>query len=194
MDRIRHPIVISIMTVGFNPVNFYIVMEHFKSSDLRKILRSTRKDVKYQLSDEHKIYILSQLCKAISFLHQLSVPIIHKDLKPEKILVNEEGDTKICDLGLSKCDDLPSALHTTVGRNRKIIYSYMAPEILVHNEPTTTKSDVWSLACIIHKVYTGEETWEAHLRTTKGSFSTISDKLKKIFELKKKPDLSEVPQ
>ena len=62
---------------------------------------------KCRLSEEQKPKILLQLCKAITFLYEVSPPILHKDIKPENILVNEHAVTKLCDLVLSKRDNLP---------------------------------------------------------------------------------------
>ena len=191
MDRIRHPNVISLMAVGQNAADVYIVMEHFKSCNLRRLLTNGKIDSKYRLMEDTKNNILLQVCKAISFLHDLSPPILHKDVKPENILVNVYSETKLCDLGLSRSENLPEHLLTTVGNNVKGTYHYMAPELLRLNESATVKADIWSLACVIFEVYSEEEAWEKHLETTAGSDEIM--KFKHIYELNKKPDLSRVP-
>ena len=122
------------MSVAYNAIDFYIIMEHFESSNLRRILINGKLNSKCRLSEEQKLKIL-QLCKAVSFLHEVSPPILHKDIKPENILVNEHAVTKLCDLGLSKSDNLPPELMTTIGNNCQGTYHYMAPEILMYLQP-----------------------------------------------------------
>ncbi|KAH0567787.1 hypothetical protein KQX54_013790 [Cotesia glomerata] len=89
----------------------------------------------------------------ISYLHELNPVVLHKDLKPDNIVINKNFEVKICDLGLSKICDIMPPLNTTVGQNFHGTTIYMAPEILIDNEPRTVHSDVWSMACCITELF-----------------------------------------
>lgn len=116
MDKIRHPNLISIMGICFTESYFYIVMEYFKSQNLAAFILKRDKALDYAVKKNENYSIVSQICTAITFLHEFTPTILHKDIKPENILINNFLMIKICDFGLSKLCDGSSALETTVGQ------------------------------------------------------------------------------
>ncbi|CAD6216224.1 GSCOCG00011297001-RA-CDS, partial [Cotesia congregata] len=141
MDKIRHPNLISIMGVCSTESYFYIVMEYFKSQNLAIFMSKRDEMLDYAVKKNQNYSIALQMCKAITFLHEFDPTILHKDIKPENILINNFFMIKICDFGLSKMCDGSTALEITVGQYFRGTPLYMPPEILIDHTQGTTYSD-----------------------------------------------------
>ncbi|OMJ78032.1 hypothetical protein SteCoe_22275 [Stentor coeruleus] len=122
---------------GYNDI--YIVTD-LMDTDLRRIIHS-----KQALSNEHIQYFMYQILRGILYAH--SANIIHKDIKPSNILLNEQCDLKICDLGLACEYDM----YTDYVVNRW----YRAPEILLNSSQYTEQIDVWSIGCVFSELLGG---------------------------------------
>ncbi|CAG5110878.1 Similar to sps1: Probable serine/threonine-protein kinase Sps1 (Caldanaerobacter subterraneus subsp. tengcongensis (strain DSM 15242 / JCM 11007 / NBRC 100824 / MB4)), partial [Cotesia congregata] len=75
-------------------------MEYFKSTTLSSYISKVSTTLDYGIKKNRNYFISSQICKALAYLHNLTPSILHKDIKPENILINEELVIKVCDLGL----------------------------------------------------------------------------------------------
>lgn len=186
LDKLRHPNVISIMAVSVYFQDCYILMEHFESENLRTALFKDVKSI-YNLDLKKRNLISLQLCQAVSFLHNSSPAIVHKDIKPENILVNVHYQLKLCDMGFSKYDGMPSELCSTVGNHHGTLL-YMAPEQLFHEQTCSTQSDVWALACVVVEIYSEKFVWVVHF-----GFD-FKEQLAALIEKKAKPTLDKIPK
>lgn len=125
---------------------FYLIMEHAKEGDLLHYMRR-----KFNGVFDIGVYlrmVLRPLLSALSYLHKNH--IIHRDVKPENILVHRDGTIKLCDFGLSinSYDERPQSFVGT--------FEYMAPEIL--QRKTTLfceKIDVWSVGVLSYECLVG---------------------------------------
>lgn len=142
IDKVRHPNLISIMGICMTEYYVYIVMEYYKSQNLANIISKRNVDLDYEVRRNENYGISLQICKAITFLHQFNPTVLHKDIKPENILINHCLDIKICDFGLSNICDGSPGLETTVGHYFQGSPLYMAPEILIDQEQASRYSDV----------------------------------------------------
>ena len=128
--------------------NFYILMEFCNGENLRSFIDKNMND--NTLIKESIIYnLISQICNGIKEMHDKK--IIHRDIKPDNIFMNENMIIKIGDFGVSK--QLKSYKSYALTTKKLGTEYYAAPEILtkgIYNE----KSDIWSLGCIIYELLT----------------------------------------
>ena len=105
-NQLRHENIISLMAVSEEPGKILLVMQFFDSFTLRRVLFDQQIANKFPLNFVKDCKISHQICTAIRFMHELEPSIIHKDIKPENILVNENLHVKLCDFGLSSDDSI----------------------------------------------------------------------------------------
>ncbi|MBX3395735.1 MAG: serine/threonine protein kinase [Phycisphaerae bacterium] len=109
------------------------------------------------LAVEKRLDLLARVCDAVQYAHQKGV--IHRDLKPQNILVDELGNPRILDFGVSRTTDsdiYTTTLHTTAGQLIGTL-PYMSPE-QVTGDPTEvdTRSDIYALGVILYLLMTGK--------------------------------------
>jgi len=106
-------------------------------TDLYKIMKSGQ-----ELSDDHYKFIIYQILRALLYLH--SANIIHRDVKPSNVLINEDCTIKICDFGLSRslCEKDQLSLTEYV-----VTRYYRAPEVMLCSHHYSKAVDIWSAAC-----------------------------------------------
>jgi len=122
---------------GFRDI--YIVTE-LMDTDLHRIIRSPQ-----DLSDDHVRYFVYQVIRGLKFLH--SANVLHRDLKPNNLLVNANCDLKICDLGLARMSD--NAEQPNLMTCYVVTRWYRAPELLLGNKKYTASIDMWSVGTIL---------------------------------------------
>ena len=86
--------------------------------------------------------------EAVAYLH--SMRVLHRDIKPQNILVNSKGTVKMADFGLARQYSLPTGKYT----HEVVSLWYRAPEILMGAE-YGTGVDTWSIGCIMAELYNG---------------------------------------
>lgn len=94
MRCIKHPNIIKIVDYFETNETVNIVMEHFSLTSLTEFTKTQR-----PLPDATVRSVVKQIAEALSYLHKMK--IAHRDIKPENILINENKEIKIIDLGLS---------------------------------------------------------------------------------------------
>jgi serine/threonine protein kinase len=157
--RIRSEHVARVLDVGALPDGApYLVMEYLNGQDLQKIVRA-----RGPLPIEEAVDLVLQACEAIAEAHSLG--IIHRDLKPANLILTQRADgspcVKVIDFGISKVQKR-SAEETSSGpgdmtETHVIMGSphYMAPEQVRASKDVDARSDIWSLAGILHTLITG---------------------------------------
>lgn len=123
--------------------NEYIVMK-MESSDLSKA----------KINPNFLRNVITQLSEAIYGIH--SKGIIHRDIKPQNILIDDDGNIKLADFGISRSVSQPIRLYTPHVQS----LWYRAPEILLEiqgneNIPYTFAIDIWSLGCVFYEITKG---------------------------------------
>jgi tetratricopeptide (TPR) repeat protein len=141
LASLRHPHIVTVLDYGFDErgLPFY-TMEWLPGS--RSILNYGA-----SLSLEAKSLLLLEALQALAYLHHRD--ILHCDLKPDNILVDQHGHVRLTDFGLSRQRYVPAytdTIHGTLG--------YLAPELLSTGTPTI-QSDIYALGMVAYELYTG---------------------------------------
>ena len=105
---LSHPNIVNIYDVGEENGVYYIVMEYVRGKTLKDYIRE-----KGRLDWEEAVRIASQICSALKHAHKNG--IVHRDIKPQNILVSEDGTIKVADFGIARA--VSSATVTVAGAN-----------------------------------------------------------------------------
>ncbi len=143
--KLNHPNIVSIYDVGQEDGVYFIVMEYVKGVTLKKLIQ---KDA--PLSTEKVVHIGMQIAKAMEFAHQHE--IIHRDIKPQNVIITDTGEIKVTDFGIARAGST-----STMTRTGAILGTahYISPEQAQGSviDPTT---DIYSLGVVIYEMATGE--------------------------------------
>ncbi|KAL2947273.1 hypothetical protein AAZX31_20G062200 [Glycine max] len=139
LRKLKHGNIIQMLDSFESPQEFCVVTE-FAQGELFEILEDDK-----CLPEEQVQAIAKQLVKALHYLH--SNRIIHRDMKPQNILIGAGSVVKLCDFGFARA----MSTNTVVLRSIKGTPLYMAPE-LVREQPYNHTVDLWSLGVILHIV------------------------------------------
>jgi len=122
----------------------YITMEYVKGEDLKSFIRR-----KGKLSDDEAQSIAKQVCEGLVEAHRLGV--VHRDLKPQNIMIDEAGDAKIMDFGIARSVEAPGVTQTGVMIGTP---DYISPEQVEGGE-ADHRADIYSLGVILYEMVTG---------------------------------------
>ncbi|KIL44840.1 Stk1 family PASTA domain-containing Ser/Thr kinase [Jeotgalibacillus soli] len=146
---LTHPNIVSMYDVGDEGELYYLVMEYVDGMTLKEYIQRNS-----PVSLEHAIQIMSQLTDAISHAHHNG--IIHRDIKPQNILVDHEGHIKITDFGIAMA---LSATSITQTNSVMGTVHYLSPE-QARGGIATKKSDIYSLGIVMFELITGRLPFE----------------------------------
>ena len=142
---LSHRNIVEIYDVGEDEDKYYIVMEYVPGTTLKELILK-RGAVHYI----EAIDIMKQIVSGIAKAHQLG--IIHRDFKPQNILVTDSGVAKIADFGIASMQSLAQVTQTDVIMGS---LHYLAPE-LARGEKATAQSDVYALGIVFYELLRGE--------------------------------------
>ncbi len=142
--KLNHPNVVSVFDQGMDGEVTYLVMEYVPGRTLRDIMREESPMKPYRALE-----LLEQILVALSAAH--AAHIIHRDVKPENVLITPTGEVKVADFGLARA---VSAATTATGGTLIGTVSYLAPEIVV-NEGADARSDVYACGAMLYEMLTG---------------------------------------
>ncbi|EGR34080.1 hypothetical protein IMG5_024510 [Ichthyophthirius multifiliis] len=145
LKEINHPNVVSLKDIIIKENNLYLAFE-YAENDLKKFI-DTKTSNEYidPLTIKKIIY---QILRGVAACHTRR--IMHRDLKPQNILIDKNGTVKIADFGLSRTFSMPIRPYT----HNVITLWYRPPEILLGALEYSTPVDVWSVGCILFELIT----------------------------------------
>jgi len=147
--RLEHPSIVRIVEVGSSRGRHYIVMELVRGGSMRRMLE--RPDA----TPASIVAVLAEVAHALAFAHAQGV--VHRDVKPENVLLTRAGRAKVADFGLARTVDQSSL--TTEGRILGTAV-YMSPE-QVRGQRATSASDVYAVGIMIYEAITGDLPFRA---------------------------------
>ena len=148
---LEHPHIVQIYEVGEEAGYHYIAMELIEGGDLGSLIKGVG------ALDMHRACQLgAEAAEALS--HAGHMGIVHRDIKPQNLMLTRSGRCKITDFGLARIDDPADGFSMPVGAVGTP--TYMAPEV-IRREPATPKSDVYSLGCVLVYLLTGKPPFSA---------------------------------
>ena len=161
---LSHPNIVSMYDVGQEDDIHYIVMEFMDGETLKDRIRREGR-----LSMEESVRIASEICSGLQHAHENN--IVHRDIKPQNILINKEGTAKVADFGIARA---VTSTTMTMG-DASVIGSvhYFSPE-QARGGYVDKKTDIYSMGIVLYEMVTGVVPFEGE--------SAISVALKHIQE------------
>jgi serine/threonine-protein kinase len=142
--KLNHPNVVSVFDQGHDGDAIYLIMEYVPGHTLRDLMRSGR-----PMKPSAALEIVDAVLVALAAAHEAR--LIHRDVKPENVLITPDGDVKVADFGLARA----MTAATTATSNTLIgTVSYLAPEI-VSNTGADARSDVYAVGAMLYEMLTG---------------------------------------
>ncbi|QQP29291.1 Stk1 family PASTA domain-containing Ser/Thr kinase [Lactobacillus ultunensis] len=144
-SELSHPNIVSVLDVGTDHGLPYMVMEYVDGPDLKEYIRKNS-----PLDLREVIRIMDQILSAVALAHKHNV--IHRDLKPQNILMDKRGNIKIADFGIAVALNQSSITQTNSVMGS---VHYMSPE-QTRGGLVTKQSDIYSLGIILYELITGK--------------------------------------
>lgn len=165
MKELKHENIVGLHDVIHTENKLMLVFEYM-DGDLKRYMdtQGERGALKPQLVKS----FMFQLLKGIAFCHQNRV--LHRDLKPQNLLINNKGQLKIGDFGLARAFGIP----VNTFSNEVVTLWYRAPDVLLGSRSYNTSIDIWSAGCIMAEMFTGRPLFPG---------TTNEDQLVRIFRI-----------
>ena len=161
---LNHPNIVAVHEVSVKGAIKYMVMEYVSGITLKKYLKAKGEPLSFEEIMSYTI----QTLKALKTAHEFG--IIHRDIKPQNVMVLQNGLVKVMDFGIAK---LPNAETVTMTDKAIGTVYYMSPE-QAGGKPIDCRSDIYSLGAMLYELATGQLTFKGE--------SPVSVALKQVKE------------
>ena len=143
-SKLNHPNVVQVYDVGTSEDRHFIVMEYIRGKTLKQLIQ-----LRGALHKEEAVSIMKQLLSAVAEAHRHN--IIHRDIKPQNVLVKDDGTVKITDFGIALAHN---AVQLTQSDSVLGSAHYLAPET-TRGEAATNQCDIYSLGIVFYELLCG---------------------------------------
>jgi len=174
LKQLQHPNIVQLCDVVHTETSLTLIFEYM-DQDLKNYLDACGdKGI-----DEYTIKsFLYQILQGIDYCHKQRV--LHRDLKPQNLLINMEGELKLADFGLARGFGIPVKKYT----HEVVTLWYRPPDVLMGNTRYSTEVDMWGVGCIFAEMSTGQPLFCG---------SSNSSQLFKIFKIMGTPTKQQWP-
>lgn len=162
LRELKHPNIVRLFDVVHAERKLTLVFEYL-DQDLKKYLNVCEHGVEPGILKS----FLYQLLDGVAFCHTHRV--MHRDLKPQNLLINREGTLKLADFGLARAFGIPVRSYT----HEVVTLWYRSPDVLMGSTSYTTTVDIWSVGCIFAEMACGSPLFQGR---------SEQDQLKTIFK------------
>ena len=152
-SQLNHPNIVKFLALVFEPGQYGLVLEYMACGEILDYIQEYNPHWKLKLS------MIRDLVLGMCYLHSLSPPIIHGDLKPQNVLLNENLTAKICDFGFVQLNEYSQSHSCEKVRQGTI--AYIPPE--AWKDPSLRKTeqfDVYSIGICLWEILTGNKPFE----------------------------------
>ncbi|GMM45059.1 cyclin-dependent serine/threonine-protein kinase [Pichia kluyveri] len=172
MKELKHENIVTLYDVIHTENKLTLVFE-FMDSDLKRYMDMNGYNSNGALDPRTVKSFMYQLLRGILFCHDNRV--LHRDLKPQNLLISSKGQLKLGDFGLARAFGIP----VNTFSNEVVTLWYRAPDVLLGSRNYSTSIDMWSTGCILAEMFTGKPLF---------SGSSNDDQLLKIFRIMGTPN------
>jgi serine/threonine-protein kinase len=148
--RLQHPHVLTVLDSGETQGRLWFTMPYVEGESLRDRLRRER-----QLPVDAATRIATEAARGLEYAHQHGV--VHRDVKPENILLTRDGSTLVADFGIARAlggDDGLTQTGLAIGTP-----AYMSPEQAAGDRTLDPRTDQYALAAVLYEMLAGEPPW-----------------------------------
>uniref|UniRef100_A0A8C6UHJ4 cyclin-dependent kinase n=1 Tax=Neogobius melanostomus TaxID=47308 RepID=A0A8C6UHJ4_9GOBI len=163
LKNLKHANIVTLHDIIHTDRCLTLVFEYL-DSDLKQYLDNCG-----SLMSMHNVKIfMFQLLRGLSYCHKRK--ILHRDLKPQNLLINDRGELKLADFGLARAQSVPTKTYS----NEVVTLWYRPPDVLLGSTEYSTPIDMWGVGCILYEMATGRPMFPG---------ATVKEELHLIFRL-----------
>lgn len=148
--KLSHPHVVGVLDQGHDGDTAYLVMEYIRGHTLRDVINS-----KGALSPRLALALIDPVVEGLGAAH--AAGLIHRDVKPENVLIADDGRIKIGDFGLARAVTTSTSTGALIGT-----VAYLSPE-LVLGKPADARSDIYSTGIMLFEMLTGRQPFDGEV-------------------------------
>uniref|UniRef100_A0AAY4EXT4 cyclin-dependent kinase n=1 Tax=Denticeps clupeoides TaxID=299321 RepID=A0AAY4EXT4_9TELE len=163
LKDLKHANIVTLHDIVHTEKSLTLVFEY-----LDKDLKQYMDDCGNIMSMHNVKIFLFQILRGLAYCHRRKV--LHRDLKPQNLLINERGELKLADFGLARAKSVPTKTYS----NEVVTLWYRPPDVLLGSSEYSTQIDMWGVGCIFYEMAAGRPLFPG---------STVEDELHLIFRL-----------
>jgi serine/threonine protein kinase len=145
LRQLKHANIVTLHDIIYTEKSLTLVFEY-----LEKDLKQYMDDCNNIMSIKNVRLFTYQLLRGLAYCH--SKQILHRDLKPQNLLINTRGELKLADFGLARAKSIPTKTYS----NEVVTLWYRPPDVLLGSTDYSTHIDMWGVGCIFYEMISGK--------------------------------------